>query len=79
AGRLDASMRPVLEINLGHSLVKALLALDKGDDRADFEEASGLLVDLAQLAEGEAPENGPEVARRLSKWLARGLGNSAGA
>ena len=72
AGRLDASMRPVLEINLGHPLVQALIARS-GDDRAEFDEAVGLVLDLAQLAEGEAPENGPDVARRLSKWLARAL------
>lgn len=79
AGRLDASMRPVLEINLAHPLVKALMALDQPEQRADFDEASGLLLDLAQLAEGEAPENGPDVSRRLSKWLARALGANAGA
>ena len=77
AGRLDASMQPVLEINLGHPLVKALITLDTAGDRADFEDASGLLLDLAQLAEGEAPENGPEVARRLSKWLTRALAANA--
>ena len=77
AGRLDASMQPVLEINLGHPLVKALMALSKPEERADFDEASGLLLDLAQLAEGEAPENGPDVSRRLSKWLARALGAHA--
>ena len=72
AGRLDASMRPVLEINLGHPLVQALIARS-GDDRAEFDEAVALVLDLAQLAEGEAPNNGPDVARRLSKWLARAL------
>lgn len=77
AGRLDASMLPVLEINPGHPLVKALLARAKAEDRAEFDEASGLLLDLAQLAEGEAPENGPEVSRRLSKWLARALSGDA--
>lgn len=74
AGRLDQSMRPVLEINLGHPLVKALIARAANECLEAFEEESGLLLDLAQLAEGEAPENGPEVARRLSKWLARALG-----
>ena len=77
AGRLDASMLPVLEINSRHPLVKALLSRAKSEDRAEFDEASGLLLDLAQLAEGEAPENGPEVARRLSKWLARALSSDA--
>ncbi len=79
AGRLDASMQPVLEINLGHPLMKALLALGVTENGAEFDEATGLILDLAQLAEGEAPENGPEVARRLSKWLARALAADAGA
>ena len=78
AGRLDASMQPVLEINLGHPLVQALVTRSAGD-RADFDEASGLAFDLAQLAEGEAPENGPDVARRLSKWLARALASNGSA
>jgi len=78
AGRLDASMQPVLEINLGHPLVQALVARSAGD-RADFDETSGLVFDLAQLAEGEAPENGPDVARRLSKWLARALASNGSA
>jgi len=77
AGRLDAAMLPALEINSGHPLVKALLSRAQTEDRAEFDEASGLLLDLAQLAEGEAPENGPEVARRLSKWLARALASDA--
>ncbi len=71
AGRLDAAMRPVLEVNLAHPLVKTLFALQESGDRTAFDEAAGLVFDLAQLAEGEAPDNGPDLARRLSKWLAR--------
>ncbi len=78
AGRLDAAMRPVLEVNTGHPLVAALVARAASGDRAEFDEASRLVFDLAQLAEGEAPENGPDVARRLSKWLARALSANAG-
>lgn len=77
AGRLDASMQPVLEVNLGHPLIKALLAMKATDDRASFDEASRIILDLAQIAEGEAPENGPDVARRLSAWLARALATDA--
>ncbi|MDE2364104.1 MAG: molecular chaperone HtpG [Hyphomicrobiales bacterium] len=79
AGRLDASMKPVLEVNLGHPLLRALAAL-KGPDSADtFAEASGLVFDLAQIAEGEAPDHAPDVARRLSNWMARALAGNAGA
>ncbi|MFV0280818.1 MAG: molecular chaperone HtpG [Rhodoblastus sp.] len=78
AGRMDAEMQPVLEINLGHPLMKALFSREIAGNAAEFAEASGLVYDLAQLAEGEAPENGPELARRLSKWLARALDANAG-
>ena len=77
AGRLDASMQPVLEVNIGHPLVKGLIGLVSPEKRAEFDEASGLLLDLAQLAEGEPPQNGPDFSRRLSKWLARALSADA--
>ena len=73
AGRLDQSMQPVLEINLGHPLLRALFAREASEDRAGFEEASRLVFALAQIAEGEAPDNAPDLARRLSNWLARAL------
>jgi molecular chaperone HtpG len=73
AGRLDASFQPVLEVNLGHPLLRALagLAGDAGNER--FAEASRLIFDLAQIAEGEAPENAPDLARRLSRWMTQAL------
>jgi molecular chaperone HtpG len=73
AGRLDANMQPVLEINLGHPLVRALVARQSGD-KAGFDEASRLVLDIARIADGELPDNAPDVARRLSTWLARALG-----
>jgi HSP90 family molecular chaperone len=67
----------VLEVNLGHPLLRALVER-KGSDTAAVEDASRLLLDLAQLAEGEAPENGPDLARRLSNWAARALAADVG-
>ncbi len=73
AGRLDASFQAVLEVNLGHPLLRALADLTGDAANERFVEASRLVFDLAQIAEGEAPENAPDLARRLSKWLARAL------
>lgn len=77
AGRLDASMKPVLEVNLAHPLLRALGGMKTGEAADTFAEASRLVLDLAQIAEGEAPENAPDVARRLSNWMARALGGDA--
>ncbi len=76
AGRLDATMRPVLELNLGHPLVLALIGLKGAESQETFADVSGLVFDLAQIAEGEAPENAPDVARRLSTWMARALASN---
>ncbi len=54
AGRLDASAKPVLEINPRHALVEKLSAADGGNEalRAD---AAHLLFDEARIADGELP------------------------
>ena len=79
AGRLDTAMKPVLEVNLGHPLLRALGAIKAGEAAETFTDASRLVLDLAQIAEGEAPENAPDVARRLSNWMARALDGNASA
>lgn len=73
AGRLDAAFQPVLEVNLGHPLLRALGGLTGDAANERFAEASRLIFDLAQIAEGEAPENAPDLARRLSRWMAQAL------
>lgn len=72
AGRLDATSRPILEINPRHDVVEKLSALDSSQDelRAD---AAWLLFDEARIADGELPVDPRGFSARLTRVLARGL------
>lgn len=65
------AQKPVLEVNLAHPLLRALVAA-RADD-ATFGEAADLTLGLAQIADGELPAAPADFARRLSQWLARGV------
>jgi molecular chaperone HtpG len=65
--------KPILELNLGHDLVKAL-ARANHDKRADDVAAiAGLLLDQAHILDGEVPQDPAAFARRLNALLLRGL------
>jgi len=63
---------PVLEVNAGHPLIKALArqakALGAGENIAD---AAHLLLDQAHILEGEAPADSEGHARRVAKLMER--------
>ena len=63
---------PVLEVNAGHPLIKALARQAKasgaGEDIAD---AAHLLLDQAHILEGEAPADSEGHARRVAKLMER--------
>jgi molecular chaperone HtpG len=65
--------KPVLEINPRHPAVLALAASlrDKGRDGAA--DGMKLLLDLARVADGEAPVDAAAFARRLSALIARAV------
>ncbi|MDO7841729.1 molecular chaperone HtpG [Sphingomonas immobilis] len=70
AGRLDAAVKPVLEINPRHALVEKLSALEESSDiRAD---AAHLLFDEARIADGELPLDPRAFSARLMRLLERG-------
>ncbi len=72
AGRLDATAKPILEINPGHSLIAALAAGGSGEFRAD---AVQLLLDQARVLDGDKPQDPRAFAERLSRlfeWALRG-------
>jgi molecular chaperone HtpG len=68
AGQKVPESRPVLEVNVGHPLVRYL---DRRADAAEFRELAQLLYDQAALAEGAPLANAPEYVQRLNRLLVR--------
>jgi molecular chaperone HtpG len=72
AGRSIGAGLPVLEINPGHPLIKALAKrMETGEDLA---EAAGTLLDLARVQDGDSPRDPVAFARRVASALAGTLG-----
>ncbi|VWX50654.1 molecular chaperone HtpG [Novosphingobium sp. 9U] len=72
AGRLDATAKPVLEVNPHHVLIEKLSAVqaESPDLSAD---AAHLLFDEARIADGELPVDPRAFSARLIRLLERGI------
>ena len=68
AGQKAPESRPVLEVNVGHPLVRYL---EGRMDTGEFGELAQLLYDQAALAEGALLGNAPEYVQRLNRLLVR--------
>ena len=68
AGQKAPDARPLLEVNVGHPLVRYL---DGVADASQFAELAQLLFDQAALAEGVSLANPPEYVQRLNRLLVR--------
>lgn len=64
--------RPILEINLRHPLVTAITKAQAGSSAVD--DLSLLLLEQAQILDGELPEDPAAFAARLNRLVLRGLG-----
>jgi molecular chaperone HtpG len=64
AGQKVPEVKPVLEVNAGHPLVKKL------DDSANFDDLAHILFDQALLAEGGLPEDPAAYVKRVNALLA---------
>ena len=64
-----AGVKPILEINMRHPLVAAVSG--KADAAADL---SFLLLEQAQILDGELPEDTAAFATRLNRLVLRGMG-----
>lgn len=74
-GQSLAEIPRVLEINAGHSLIKALASAAEKDGAADsLTDASFLLLDQARLLEGEPISDPAAFASRLSALMEQSLG-----
>lgn len=65
---------PILEVNPGHPLIKALAALVKAKGAASVEDAAQLLLDQAFIIEGEQVPDPASFARRLADVMAKAFG-----
>jgi molecular chaperone HtpG len=63
-----AGAKPILEINMRHPLVAAIPG--NTDDAADL---SFLLLEQAQILDGELPEDTAAFANRLNRLVLRGI------
>jgi molecular chaperone HtpG len=69
--------KPILELNMGHDLVKALAAA-LGDKReTDVSDIAALLLDQAHILDGEVPADPAAFAKRLNTFVVRGLRGAA--
>jgi molecular chaperone HtpG len=64
--------RPVLEINLRHPMVGAITRAQAGS--GDVDDLSLLLLEQAQILDGELPEDPAAFAARLNRLVLQGLG-----
>ena len=68
-----AVSKPILELNMRHALVKAAgLAKEQARD-ADLTDLALLLLEQAQILDGEVPEDPAAFAARLNRLVVRGL------
>jgi molecular chaperone HtpG len=65
--------KPILELNMGHDLVKALAAALGEKREADVADIAALLLDQAHILDGDVPADPAAFARRLNALVVRGL------
>src|SRR6202000_2603628 len=69
--RGGARSKPILEINLRHPLVAAIAGA--GADKAKSDDLSLLLLEQAQILDGELPDDPAAFAARLNRLVLRGV------
>ncbi len=65
--------KPILELNMRHILVKALARAKKEERETDIADLSALLLEEAQILDGEVPEDPAAFTARLDRLVVRGL------
>jgi molecular chaperone HtpG len=67
-------VKPILELNSRHALVKAIASALKEGRRDDASDLSELLFEQARLLNGEAPEDPAAFVARLNRLVMRNFG-----
>jgi len=73
----DLGVKPILEINMRHALIKAVTAAKSGGREDDVADISALLLDQAQILDGELPDDPAGFAKRLNRLVVRGIAGPA--
>jgi molecular chaperone HtpG len=68
-----AGGKPILELNMRHALVKALGLAKTQAREDDVGDLAALLLDQAQILDGEVPNDPAAFAARLNRLVVRGL------
>ena len=68
-----AGAKPILELNMRHGLVKALARATEEGREADIADLASLLLDEAQILDGEVPDDPAGFMGRLNRLVMRGL------
>jgi molecular chaperone HtpG len=66
-------VKPILELNMRHALVKALACAKAQARESDVADLAALLLDQAQILDGEAPDDPAAFMARLNRFVLRGL------
>lgn len=67
-------LKPVLEINPAHGLIKAIAGSAAAGRSEEVAELAGLLLDQARILDGELPADPAKFAERFNRYVGRGLG-----
>jgi molecular chaperone HtpG len=67
-----AGSKPILELNMRHPLVQALATAKTDAREEDVSDLSSLLLEQAQILDGEVPEDPAAFAKRLNRLVVRG-------
>ena len=65
--------KPILELNMGHDLLRALATARTAGAAEDVADLANLLLDQAHILDGEGPSDPSAFARRLNAFVVRGL------
>ena len=70
----EIGMKPILEVNPDHGLIRILAdQLKAASDKSGLEDGAHLLLDQALILDGEHPSNPADFATRLSKVMMAGI------
>jgi len=76
--QIDGLSKRVLELNPQHELIRKMADLAKDTAKGmEFDELGRLLLDQARIVEGEPIPDPGAFSRRMSSFLAKGLGAAA--
>jgi len=68
-----AGTKPILELNMRHPLVRALAGAKTAAREDDVNDLAAILLDQAQILDGEVPPDPAAFAARLNRLVVRGL------